>query len=462
MWRRVAALAQLVCTLAANKAGGGGVGTAALRTNYTAGGIGGAGDSTDARRQLQNVDCVGEWTRCTEACVQTFAITAAQGNGGSACEAAHDSSRGCFGGECLYFELPEGLPSNDGIAYIGHTRANGDSPDAYGGTQRCSAAVVRGDFGGVGDGDDIYVINRECADGTGVTRANELLLHDPAGMGVHGGFKAVRSEGYGIVSDEDDSRDAVVADFDGDGDDDIFVVNYEAPNKMYLQNDAEKFDVSDPSLGNRFVAAAISDAPHLSRSSRSTAVATGDFNGDGIALDLFIANYEQRNEMYVSNGGPSYEYTEVTSGDAVACCVSNGVACPPPPPGARPAAACTRSRDVIVLDWLGTSRATSQGSVDDLFVLNGQELPAVENDLCEVFVNTDGSGNYAEFIPEQLTNHPLLSAAFGFSGAYSKSAARTATVAIADVRTDRLCLAAFGGRGRFQRRCKPQRHFFDS
>eukprot|EP01043_Picozoa_sp_COSAG02_P072723 COSAG02_NODE_13828_length_1342_cov_65.331456_1_plen_226_part_00 len=146
-----------------------------------------ASEPAHARRQLQEVDCVGTWSNCSMACTRVFTVTTEQANGGRACDVAHNSVQECLGsGECRYFELPSGLPSGDGVAYIQHTRVYSENPAFT--EQSCSVAVVVGDFGGAAGARDIYVINRYC-DASGTNSAvpkNQLLLHDLTMVGSYG------------------------------------------------------------------------------------------------------------------------------------------------------------------------------------------------------------------------------------------------------------------------------------
>ena len=103
------------------------------------------------------------------------------------------------------------------------------------------------------------------------------------------------------------STDVVATDFDNDGSADLFIVNYEQPNQLLL-NDG---------TGN-FIAVAVGDAVEGSFSSQG--VTAGDFDGDG-SVDLFIVNgpdgpgVNQPNQLLLNDGAAVF--VAATSGSAV-------------------------------------------------------------------------------------------------------------------------------------------------
>jgi hypothetical protein len=141
-----------------------------------------------------------------------------------------------------------------------------------------------------GDGDlDLFVANI-------VEQDNLLFLNDGAG--------GLTAAGGPVASDGGFSYGGCLADFDDDGDPDLYVVNGGASqttaNFLY-RNDGGTF------------ARILSGAPVTDLGgSWSAAPADYDLDGD---LDLFVANYNQNNALYRNDGGLSF--TAVTSGPVV-------------------------------------------------------------------------------------------------------------------------------------------------
>ncbi|XRB24266.1 ABC transmembrane type-1 domain-containing protein [Pseudoscourfieldia marina] len=157
-----------------------------------------------------------------------------------------------------------------------------------------SDAVARSDarYGALvfdleGDGDDdILVINDE--------GRNELLRNDGGGV-----LTAVTTGD--AVNRTDNSKGAVVFDLEGDGDDDILVVNLDAKNEL-LRNDG----------GGVLTAVTTGDA--VNRTDRSYDAVVFDLEGDGDD-DILVINFKGKNELLRNDGGGVL--TAVTTGDAV-------------------------------------------------------------------------------------------------------------------------------------------------
>ena len=100
-----------------------------------------------------------------------------------------------------------------------------------------------------------------------------------------------------------DSKAAVAGDFDGDGDMDVFIVNNGEQNELVL-NDGEAWTISSNAGA----------ATELSRDSRG--VIAGDFDGDG-DLDLYVINFNQKNELLFNNGDGEFTAASEENNDAV-------------------------------------------------------------------------------------------------------------------------------------------------
>jgi len=100
-----------------------------------------------------------------------------------------------------------------------------------------------------------------------------------------------------IVSDGADSRGCSAADFDNDGDLDLFVTNYAGKNLLYVNNGNGHFTQQTNGL-------------LVTEICNSVGSVWADFNNDGW-LDLFIAN-EGLNELFMNNANGTF--TKINSG----------------------------------------------------------------------------------------------------------------------------------------------------
>ncbi len=118
------------------------------------------------------------------------------------------------------------------------------------------------------------------------------------------------------VADAANGRAVVWADYDNDGDKDIFVSNYLAPSRLYSNNGDGSFTNIAASAGIDAVA-------------RSHSAAWADYDNDGY-LDLFVGNYgivavADPNYLYHNNGDSTF--TEVAAGAGVADSTRPALAC---------------------------------------------------------------------------------------------------------------------------------------
>ncbi len=137
-------------------------------------------------------------------------------------------------------------------------------------TEDTGSGVAWGDYDNDGDW-DLYFVNF-AGDGAGEGGgANRLFRNDG------GRFEDV-TEQAGVADPEGFGMGAWFVDFDGDGDQDLFVTNY-GPNRLFEnQGDGTFVDVAEQ--------AGVAD------DAWSTGAAFGDFDGDG-HLDIYVCNYVQ-------------------------------------------------------------------------------------------------------------------------------------------------------------------------
>lgn len=143
--------------------------------------------------------------------------------------------------------------------------------------QRCSVGVAWGDYDNDGNL-DIYVVN--------LGQANSLYKNNGRGA-----FRDIASDAG--VDDSGDGVGCAWADFDNDGDLDLFVSNRPGPNRLYRNNGDSTFtDIAD--------SAGLSDP-----SGNGESVAWADYDNDGL-IDLYMVNYFQPNRLYANNGDGTF------------------------------------------------------------------------------------------------------------------------------------------------------------
>ncbi len=118
------------------------------------------------------------------------------------------------------------------------------------------------------------------------------------------------------------ARSVQVADIDGDGDGDIIVGNFEAPNYVYFQDGLNSGKFPDRTA----IGGATFDA-----TSKTTKVVVADLDGDG-QMDIIVANRDQENQIFLAkhasdSGGtldkanlpttPSLTFGPFSTGDAL-------------------------------------------------------------------------------------------------------------------------------------------------
>ncbi len=139
-----------------------------------------------------------------------------------------------------------------------------------------------------GDGDlDLFVAN-------GSTTAQDFLYRNNGS----GTFTNVGMTALG--TDASDGKGAAWADYDNDGDLDLFVCNWGAQNFLYRNDGGGAFTNVAATVG-------------LPESSNSTSAAWGDFDGDG-DFDLYVTTSGPQDLFYRNNGNGTFTRADTTVG----------------------------------------------------------------------------------------------------------------------------------------------------
>ncbi len=146
-----------------------------------------------------------------------------------------------------------------------------------------------------GDGDlDLYVTN-------GVGSPSQLFIND-------GGFVFTEAAGALGASDSGHAKAAVAADYDNDGDPDLYVTHYGEPNRLYRNDGGAFVDVAP-------------FANVMGDTLFSTGAAWTDFDNDGL-LDLYVTN-----RGITTAGEPNLLYRNDGDGTFTEVAVAMGVEC---------------------------------------------------------------------------------------------------------------------------------------
>ena len=137
-----------------------------------------------------------------------------------------------------------------------------------------------------GDADlDLYLLNARQKD----------VLYRNRGDGVFG-----VAEDAGVGQEAKGSEAAVAADFDGDGDLDLYLVHPRQHNELWLNDGLARFTLVDAGIGGRGI---------------GRAVAALDVESDGDA-DLYLVNDGQPDQLFINQGGAVFREAELSGSPA--------------------------------------------------------------------------------------------------------------------------------------------------
>ena len=126
---------------------------------------------------------------------------------------------------------------------------------------------------------DIYIVN---AAGS----PNQLYMNN-------GDLTFTEKGQFADVNDNNNSWGTVAGDIDNDGDIDIYLTNYKAPNRLYINDGTGKFT-------DNATLAGVTGSVAGSDSGYSSSATMADFDNDGY-LDIYVLNRAQANDDYANN-----------------------------------------------------------------------------------------------------------------------------------------------------------------
>ena len=139
--------------------------------------------------------------------------------------------------------------------------------------------------------------------------ANILLRNDGADPYAEGFWLFTDVTASAGADNAEDSQGLAWGDYDDDGDQDIFIANYNGPNAL-LRNDPDTPGFpEDP----RRVFTNVTTSAGLDHSGYGRGAAWGDMDNDG-DLDLYVTNYAEANLIYRNDGGT---FTDITANTTV-------------------------------------------------------------------------------------------------------------------------------------------------
>eukprot|EP01051_Picozoa_sp_SAG22_P005924 SAG22_NODE_369_length_11597_cov_4.374848_1_plen_3338_part_10 len=169
---------------------------------------------------------------------------------------------------------PNQLLRNDGVGGLA-TATVGDAVARSDRSTAVSFGTINGD-----DFPDVFVCN--------YAGPNQLMFNDGAG-----GLVAITTGD--AVARTDRSNGAGVADLDGDGTLDVFVINWAEQNQLLL-NDGTG------------VLVATTEGDALARADKSKSLALADVDGD-FDVDIVVTNWQQANELLLNSGSGEFTAT---------------------------------------------------------------------------------------------------------------------------------------------------------
>ncbi|MDA0748733.1 MAG: VCBS repeat-containing protein, partial [bacterium] len=186
-------------------------------------------------------------------------------------------------------------PTGAQPAFTDVTSQAGVPNSLSGSQQRLATGLAWGDYDGDGDL-DLYITNWGSSVSPTVS-TNRLYRNNGNGT-----FSDVAAQAG--VADNRNSIAALWADYDNDGDLDLYVVNFSEQDQLYRNEGGGSFSRVTSAAGVNVIS-----------QGSETGAAWGDYDGDG-DLDLYLCKYYFRNSFYINNGNGSFSENAASAGIA--------------------------------------------------------------------------------------------------------------------------------------------------